>query len=81
MKTVQLHLIIGTSLIKVIPVSALVTLRTFIWKTDSFRKLSITFYSFGLKQFGKLHVVGHKLLHFAISKVYYFLKNTYAQGL
>ena len=38
----------GTS--KVIPFSTLVTLRTFIYKTGSFRKLSITF---DLMQFGE----------------------------
>ena len=54
---------------KVILFSAPVTLQTFICKTGIFRKLSITFYSFGLKQFGTLHVVSHKLLRFEIYKV------------
>ena len=50
--------------------SALVTLQTFISKTGSFRKWSIIFYSFGLKRFGKLNVVGYKLLHFDIIYTY-----------
>ena len=49
---------------KVILFSALLTPQRFICKTGRYRKWSITFYSFGLKQFGKLHVVGHKLLRF-----------------
>ena len=65
--------------IKVIPFSALVTLRTFICKTVSLRKLSITSYPFGLKQFGKLHVVGHKLLRFdpRLKRGLWFLKSRF----
>ena len=67
------------SLIKTILLSTLVTFRTFIWKTGSFRKWSTTFYSFGLKQSGKLHDVGHKLLRFDIYKNIF--KNTCPQSL
>ena len=51
-------------MVTAILLSPLVMLRTFIHKIVGFRKLSITFYSFGLKQSGNLHIVGHKMLPF-----------------
>ena len=66
------------TLMKVVLVSARVALRMSFCKTGSFRKWSITFHSFGLKQFGK-HVVGYAFLY-CDTKFNIFL-NTYLQNL